>query len=504
MLLRSNSKKKTSSNKAIDQEIHNKITSIGFEDCKVFIHSVDAQSSANGGIIIQVIGEMSNHGDTWRKFVQTFFLAEQPNGYFVLNDIFRFLKEETLEGDGADDSDIPEPTATVPEPVPAAQTVVSAPEPAYELPREPTPPPAAVEDPVPVAAASAVDDEAPTTDIIEPHVTQTPTPAPEEHTPPPPTATPISQPNGFHTPEPEKQVPVVAVPVEPSPVPTQTLAPRQTTPVPATNPVPTSATVSAPPVTQSQPAAAPVPAPTPAAPQAPRSWASLAASNPKKWGAAVNQESRGTTEILSNPVPANGIPAQVVQSAPAPNSAPQHNPHHQQRGGPHGGGGNQGGHYSALQAAQSVSHAHCFVKGIIEPISQVLLQSTLSTRFGPIKDLEIVRSRACAFIEFSSVDSARKAIVASLPPGQGGEGGIRVDVGGEVGQVRISVETKKDKADRQPGRGRGGGPGGPPGTGAGNGGPENRGGGGGGSFRGRGNAGRGGRSGGGGGASGPK
>ncbi|TFY83208.1 hypothetical protein EWM64_g798 [Hericium alpestre] len=62
------------------QEIHNKITSIGFEDCKVFIHSVDAQSSANGGIIIQVIGEMSNRGEPWRKFVQTFFLAEQPNG----------------------------------------------------------------------------------------------------------------------------------------------------------------------------------------------------------------------------------------------------------------------------------------------------------------------------------------------------------------------------------------------------------------------------------------
>ena len=71
------------------QEIHKKIVSIGFQDCKVYIHSVDAQSSAAGGIIIQVIGEMSNKGEPWRKFAQTFFLAEQPNGYFVLNDIFR-------------------------------------------------------------------------------------------------------------------------------------------------------------------------------------------------------------------------------------------------------------------------------------------------------------------------------------------------------------------------------------------------------------------------------
>ncbi|KAJ2927995.1 hypothetical protein H1R20_g9097, partial [Candolleomyces eurysporus] len=83
------------------QEIHKKITSIGFQDCKVFIHSVDAQSSANGGIVIQVIGEMSNRNEPWRKFVQTFFLAEQPNGYFVLNDIFRFLKEESVEGSSA-------------------------------------------------------------------------------------------------------------------------------------------------------------------------------------------------------------------------------------------------------------------------------------------------------------------------------------------------------------------------------------------------------------------
>ena len=93
--------------------------------------------------------------------------------------------------------------------------------------------------------------------------------------------------------------------------------------------------------------------------------------------------------------------------------------------------------------------------------------------------------------------------MASLPQAQGGGGGIWIEVGGEVGQVRISVETKKDKADRPAGRGRGGAVGG---TSA-NGGPENRGGGGGGSFRGRGGgarAGRGGGSGGGGGASGQK
>ena len=47
-----------------------------------------------GGLIVQVLGEMSNNGGSWHKFSQTFFLAEQPQGYYVLNDIFRFLKED--------------------------------------------------------------------------------------------------------------------------------------------------------------------------------------------------------------------------------------------------------------------------------------------------------------------------------------------------------------------------------------------------------------------------
>ena len=40
---------------------------------------------------------MSNKAAPHRKFVQTFVLAEQPNGYFVLNDIFRYIVEEEEE-----------------------------------------------------------------------------------------------------------------------------------------------------------------------------------------------------------------------------------------------------------------------------------------------------------------------------------------------------------------------------------------------------------------------
>ena len=47
--------------------------------------------------MVQVIGEMSNKAEPHRKFVQTFVLAEQPNGYFVLNDIFRYIIEDEDE-----------------------------------------------------------------------------------------------------------------------------------------------------------------------------------------------------------------------------------------------------------------------------------------------------------------------------------------------------------------------------------------------------------------------
>ena len=55
---------------------------------------MDSQPSADGGILIQVLGEMSNNQEISRKFAQTFFLAEQENGYFVLNDIFIFLNDD--------------------------------------------------------------------------------------------------------------------------------------------------------------------------------------------------------------------------------------------------------------------------------------------------------------------------------------------------------------------------------------------------------------------------
>ncbi|KAF8842410.1 hypothetical protein BDN67DRAFT_1009775 [Paxillus ammoniavirescens] len=409
------------------QEIHNKITSIGFQDCKVFIHSVDAQSSANGGIIIQVIGEMSNRGDPWRKFVQTFFLAEQPNGYFVLNDIFRFLKEDTVEDDVSEadpgSTSAPSEPAALEPPTPEPAT-----EPVLASPREPTPSP-----PTPV------EEEEPTT--VQP----------EPPTPPPTYEVELVEPNGIHHEEPESEP---ATPSEPSPAPsTAPSLPESAPPAPAPVPqaqAPPPVTTAAPPPpapAQHPPPPAPAqqpPAPAPAKPAAPKTWASLAAADSKRWGSQVATESKGLTEVpvaSSSPAPTSGM------QSPAP-----HGPGHR--------GGQQYGsrEHTGVIAAMALTTPQCFVKGVVEPVNQTLLSQVLTQRFGPVKDVEIVRSKACAFLEFLSLDSAKKAIIASLPQNHGGDGGIWVDVGAEGGTMRIVVETRKERGDRPQSRPRGGGP----------------------------------------------
>lgn len=76
--------------------INDKIRELDFQDCKVRVTNVDSQAS-DSNIVIQVIGEISNKSQPHKKFTQTFVLATQTNGYFVLNDIFRYLVEEEDE-----------------------------------------------------------------------------------------------------------------------------------------------------------------------------------------------------------------------------------------------------------------------------------------------------------------------------------------------------------------------------------------------------------------------
>lgn len=47
-------------------------------------------------MIVLVTGCLTGKDNLRRKFTQTFFLAPQDKGYFVLNDVFRYIEENDL------------------------------------------------------------------------------------------------------------------------------------------------------------------------------------------------------------------------------------------------------------------------------------------------------------------------------------------------------------------------------------------------------------------------
>ncbi|TKY55019.1 Ras GTPase-activating protein-binding protein 1 [Spatholobus suberectus] len=73
--------------------INDKITSLNYEDYTAEIKTADAQESYEKGVIVLVTGCLTGKDNVRRKFSQTFFLAPQDKGYYVLNDVFRYIEE---------------------------------------------------------------------------------------------------------------------------------------------------------------------------------------------------------------------------------------------------------------------------------------------------------------------------------------------------------------------------------------------------------------------------
>ncbi|VFQ86315.1 unnamed protein product [Cuscuta campestris] len=73
--------------------INDKILSLHYEDLRAEIKSIDAQESFNGGVSLLVTGYLTDKDNEIRNFAQSFFLAPQDqNGFFVLNDMFRYVE----------------------------------------------------------------------------------------------------------------------------------------------------------------------------------------------------------------------------------------------------------------------------------------------------------------------------------------------------------------------------------------------------------------------------
>ncbi|XP_010066841.2 nuclear transport factor 2 [Eucalyptus grandis] len=76
--------------------INEKILSLDYEKYKIEILTADAQASHEGGVQVLVTGCLMGEDNIRRIFTQSFFLAPQKTGgYFVLNDIFRYVEGES-------------------------------------------------------------------------------------------------------------------------------------------------------------------------------------------------------------------------------------------------------------------------------------------------------------------------------------------------------------------------------------------------------------------------
>lgn len=76
--------------------INQKILSLDYKNYKAEIKTADAQNSHKEGVTVLVTGCLTGKDNLRRKFAQSFFLAPQDNGYFVLNDVFRYVDDGEL------------------------------------------------------------------------------------------------------------------------------------------------------------------------------------------------------------------------------------------------------------------------------------------------------------------------------------------------------------------------------------------------------------------------
>lgn len=70
-----------------------------FSEYTAEIESADSQASYKDGVLVVVTGSLTGRDNIRRKFTQSFFLAPQEKGgYVVLNDIFRFVDPSQPRG----------------------------------------------------------------------------------------------------------------------------------------------------------------------------------------------------------------------------------------------------------------------------------------------------------------------------------------------------------------------------------------------------------------------
>lgn len=339
------------------------------------VTNVDSQGSGQN-IVIQVIGEMSNKSAPQRKFTQTFVLAEQTNGYFVLNDIFRYVVDEEEEYEGEDHSRAHEAASGYQEP---AGTVAPGVEPhtltnsenAIERERDAQMvdeglEQAIQEDPIskeapPPAAVNGGENVAPV-NVVEAEDT-------------PAAAIALEEPTVSHVEAPEAQTEDLGQSEQP-------MAPEQTPAISPPKPMPPQ----------------PVSAPAPAKPAAPKTWANLVAANNKASSAAPTQSTATAAPPASAPTQPKSASSMTTQVPTAPAAVSQEvdqPPTPQSAGSEWQTARHDHGKKQTRPQAPAVppDNTRAYIKNIGENIDQDMLRSELS-KFGILTYLDINRQKA--------------------------------------------------------------------------------------------------------------
>lgn len=317
--------------------------------------NVDSQASFDN-ILITVVGEISNKSEPSRKFVQTFVLAEQPNGYYVLNDIFRYLTEEEEEFTGEEPAPASEQQQQQQQEPPRAQQQEEE-QPQQQAPEDPAQP-AAVEA-EPAAAEAQVDNEPAATKIDEKL---------EEAKPNGETAQPAAaQTNGGTESQETAEAPAAA------PAAGTESAQTEYPPSPETTPT----------------KEAPAEKEATSAPAVPKTWANIASKSgaaapvvpaipvapPKAPAAKSSKQAAPAAPAAQQPVAA---PAEPTPSQPSTDNA----------------GWQTAGHDHRKTQSRGGDNVQGYIKNVNDKVDASLLRQTLNG-FGNIKHFDVNRPKVC-------------------------------------------------------------------------------------------------------------
>ncbi|SPO02875.1 related to Ras-GTPase-activating protein binding protein 2 [Cephalotrichum gorgonifer] len=373
------------------QAIQERIKQLDFQECKVRVSNVDSLSSFDN-IVIQVIGETSTKTSPEpRKFVQTFVLAKQPSGYFVLNDVWRYINDEEEQAEQATqeaaqvDEPVPVPVETAAEPKTEEAVEV---EPAKEEPVEVKPSPI----PEPELVDKKLEEVAKTQEVSTADDTAKEVPAESSSKAAPSEDSAAKEAAEETLKEAEK--------------------PRDPAPTPA------AARAKSP----AAPAAAPVSEPE--KPAKPMTWAGRAAA------AAATTAARPAPALPKTATPPAVAPTKAAVPAPAAATKPAPAP---QRSEPSAAAQDQAA--SEWQTAGSDSKRQNrpqstvgqpekegtlgYVKYVTEKVQDADLRAAL-TNYGALTYFDINREKNCAFVEFATPEGY-KAAVAANPHSVNGE-----------------------------------------------------------------------------------